>query len=50
MSSILRSDPDAFFQEGPFHIRHVRPGHALPAQHNTAFGPLSGGDAANLLI
>lgn len=48
MSNILRSDPDATFQKGPFHIRHVRPGHALPAQHDTAFGSLSGIDHADL--
>lgn len=48
MFTLLRADPDATFEKGPFHIRHVRPGHSLPDKNDTAFGPLAGIDHANL--
>lgn len=48
MWKILRADPDATYQNGPFHIRHVRPGHVLTGNKDTAFGPLAGIDHANL--
>ncbi|HGW8425701.1 TPA: pirin family protein [Citrobacter koseri] len=48
MLNILRASQSRPFQSGGFRINRVRPGQAIPALKDNAFGPLSVIDHANL--